>query len=82
MNALCSGCGRDIQFAKHEKSGKSAPLVRPLNGMKPNIFLYADPQTGEPTYRVVKDETAELVSHFSDCPNAARFRPSPKGDMP
>lgn len=80
MNTLCrGGCGTSIFMAIYEKSGKKAPLCRPTGGMKPNIAIYTR-EDGETCYRFVKDETAEFVNHFGNCPMAARFRPSPKGD--
>lgn len=72
MNTLCP-CGKSIFWAKHERTGKSAPLVRPPEGVKPNIAIKTN-DASETVYFIVKSEEAEFISHYVDCPQAGRFR--------
>ena len=78
MSDKCKGCYKDIVWAKHERTGKRAPICKPPENVKPNIFLYNDAQ-GEPTYRI-GGPGVFAINHFTDCKQQAQFRPSPKGD--
>jgi hypothetical protein len=79
MNTLCrGGCGTEIFMAKHERTGKPAPLCWPPKDIKPNIEIFT--KDGETYYRITNSTAAEFINHFGNCPKAAQFRPSPTGD--
>lgn len=76
----CRACHVEIFFALYEKPPhKANPLVRPKEGEKPNIDIYAGAD-GKTYYRIVPPGTGEFLSHFSNCPERQRFKASPKGD--
>lgn len=76
----CRACGVEIFFALYEKPPhKANPLVRPTEGEKPNINIFTK-EDGKTYYKIVPPSTGEFLSHFGNCPNARRFRASPKGD--
>lgn len=74
----CRGqCGAQVFMAKHERTNKPAPLLRPKEGgPKPNIVAWQGADGWQ--YRIVK-EGGEFLNHFADCPMARRFR-RPVGD--
>lgn len=69
--ANCKGCDRDdLVWTEHEKTGKSAPLVRDPDGM---FVIVAG------KYRKATDEDDKLhrerySNHFADCASASSFR--------
>lgn len=76
----CEGCGVDVLWARHERTGKPAPLVKPVGAMKPNITIYE--RDGEMVYHIAKknesfafsEHQLEYINHFADCPKAKEFK--------
>lgn len=64
----CTNCGKSIAFARHDTTGKHAPLERDPNGrwtvVHETYFQAAPTVAAEHRY----------TSHFATCPGAAGFR--------
>ena len=79
----CAGCGVEVWWVRHERTGNPAPLVKPPDEMKANIAVYRD--DGQPVYHIKRKNESfafsetplEYINHFSDCPKAADFKRKP-----
>lgn len=66
------GCDRMVLFARHERTGKVAPLVRDDAGT-----LRVWPHEGTYAYgtaRPTDPDGPRYSSHFADCPGSAAWR--------
>jgi hypothetical protein len=87
----CAACRAPIFMARHERTGKRAPLLRPREGgLKPNIAAYQHAVSKQWLYRIVpyapldsdnltlpgSQPPPEFINHFADCPAAAHFHKS------
>jgi hypothetical protein len=82
----CAGCGVEVLWARHERTGKAAPLVLAAEDEKPNIAVYEvfhsttrEPGSyysiGRPAKMPIGDAApVQYVNHFSNCPKAANFK--------
>jgi hypothetical protein len=65
----CRSCGAWLQFVKTEK-GKTMPVEKQFGG---NLLIRAD-LLGEDVVQHVGDGKGTHVSHFANCPDAAKWR--------
>jgi len=76
----CAGCGVEVWWVRHERTGNPAPLVKPPDEMKANIAVYE--RDGENVYHTKKKDESfalsehplEYINHFADCAKAANFK--------
>ena len=72
----CAGCGAEVWWVRHERTGNPAPLVPVPEGMKAMVF----DRDGDTVYRIRKkadqfpESLYQHINHFSDCPKAADFK--------
>ncbi len=73
----CKACGKEIFFAVNPKTKKKSPLVaKPITAFLLRDYLS---DVGLP----IAEPIRAYVSHFGDCPAAAKFsKPKPKGESP
>lgn len=76
---VCDACGEPIIFLAHESTGKLAPITIATypNGncheMNGNTYRALGPDAAE---RFRAAEQRLRLNHFSNCPNAGRFKRS------
>ncbi len=72
----CRSCGAEIVWAKHEGTGKIAPLDEPPNPAG-NVILFRDYRSRDPVYRIDTlpgGESGRTTNHFATCPDAEAHR--------
>lgn len=79
----CTGCDAMILWAKHVRTEKPAPLIKAVEGEKPNIAAWYDEEQKHWIYAIGNPDIEigganpplEFVSHFSNCPKSKDFKP-------
>lgn len=70
MTDRCRSCGAPIEWVL-TSSGKRMPIVPKPGG---NLRIQLDMFGGPPTAVIVTRGKGNYISHFADCPDAARWR--------